>query len=195
MAKFKVIVRNVHVYSNLEVRLKSRTTKEEANKEVERMVEKKDLFKEYEWKIEGCEDGGINNFDNNLTEKIVERIDQEETDENIFWDGFTAHYDLNVSHILVNTNLETPLKSTQYYDVLIKIFGVKNIKKFYKKIFNPKIKKYFFTDYVYFWYKTLLLGAIKETQSKTYNCTNGGILYEKPVIVIKLEKFAKMYLK
>ena len=90
---------------------------------------------------------------------------------------------------------ETPLKSTQYYDVLIKIFGVKNIKKFYKKIFNPKIKKYFFTDYVYFWYKTLLLGAIKETQSKTYNCTNGGILYEKPVIVIKLEKFAKMYLK
>ena len=49
MTKFKVIVRNVHVYSNLEVRLKSRTTKEEANKEVERMVEKKDLFKEYEW--------------------------------------------------------------------------------------------------------------------------------------------------
>ena len=70
MAKFKVIVRNVHVYSNLEVRLKSRTTKEEANKEVERMVEKKDLFKDYEWKIEGCEDGGINNFDNNLTEKL-----------------------------------------------------------------------------------------------------------------------------
>ena len=111
MAKFKVIVRNVHVYSNLEVRLKSRTTKEEANKEVERMVEKKDLFKEYEWKIEGCEDGGINNFDNNLTEKIVERIDQEETDENIFWDGFTAHYDLNVGHIPVNTNLEIQLNS------------------------------------------------------------------------------------
>ena len=69
MVNFKVIVRNVHVYSNLEVRLKSRTTKEEANKEVERMVEKKDLFKDYEWKIEGCEDGGINNFDNKLTEK------------------------------------------------------------------------------------------------------------------------------
>ena len=121
MAKFKVIVRNVHVYSNLEVRLKSRTTKEEANKEVERMVEKKDLFKEYEWKIEGCEDGGINNFDNNLTEKIVERIDQEETDENIFWDGFTAHYDLNVSHILVNTNLETPLKSTSREEAITEI--------------------------------------------------------------------------
>ena len=121
MAKLKVIVRNVHVYSNLEVRLKSRTTKEEANKEVERMVEKKDLFKDYEWKIEGCEDGGINNFDNNLTEKIVERIDQEETDENIFWDGFTANYDLNVSHILVNTNLETPLKSTSREEAITEI--------------------------------------------------------------------------
>ena len=121
MANFKVIVRNVHVFSNLEVRLKSRTTKEEANKEVERMVEKKDLFKDYEWKIEGCEDGGINNFDNKLTEKIVERIDQEETDENIFWDGITAHYDLNVSHILVNTNLETPLKSTSREEAITEI--------------------------------------------------------------------------
>ena len=121
MENFKGIVRNVHVYSNLEVRLKSRTTKEEANKEVERMVEKKDLVKDYEWKIEGCEDGGINNFDNNLTEKIVERIDQEETDENIFWDGFTAQYDLNVSHILVNTNLETPLKSTSREEAITEI--------------------------------------------------------------------------
>ena len=111
MANFKLKVRNVYVHTNLEVRLKSRTTKEEANKEVERMVETKDIFKEYEWKIEGCEEGGINSFDIKLIDSIVERINQEETDENIFWDGFTAHYDLNISHIPVNTNLETPLKS------------------------------------------------------------------------------------
>ncbi|MBC8283426.1 MAG: hypothetical protein H8E32_06390 [Nitrospinae bacterium] len=112
MANFKLKVRNVHVYTNLEVRLKSRTMKEQANKEVERMVEKKDLFTDYEWKIEGCEEGGINSFDTKLTDAIVERIDQEETDENIFWDGLTAHYDLNVAYIPVNTNLETVLKST-----------------------------------------------------------------------------------
>ena len=111
MANFKLKVRNVYVHTNLEVRLKSRTTKEEANKEVERMVETKDIFKEYEWKIEGCEEGGINSFDRKLIDSIVERINQEETDENIFWDGFTAHYDLNISHIPVNTNLETPLNS------------------------------------------------------------------------------------
>ena len=118
MGKFKLKARNVHVHANLEVRLKSRTTKEEANKEIERMVDKKNLFTDYEWKIEGCEDGGINNFDIRLTEDIVERISQEETDENIFWDGFTAHYDLNVSHILVNTNLEALLKATSREDAI-----------------------------------------------------------------------------
>ena len=112
MANFKLKVQNVHVYSNLEVRLKSRTMKEQANKEVERMVDKKDLFTQYEWKIDGCEDGGINSFDAKLTDAIVERINEEETDENIFWDGLTAHYDLNVAHILVNTNLETVLKAS-----------------------------------------------------------------------------------
>ena len=124
MAIFKLKVRNVHVYCNLEVRLKSRTMKEQANKEVEQMVNKKDLFTEYEWKIEGCEDGGINSFDAKLTDAIVERIDEEETDENIFWDGLTAHYDLNVAHILVNTNLETPLRSTTREDAITEVKAI-----------------------------------------------------------------------
>ena len=121
MTNFKLKIKNAHVYSNLEVRLKSRTMKEQANKEVERMVEKKDLFNEYEWKIEGCEDGGINSFDSKLADAIVERIEEEETDENIFWDGLTAHYDLNVAHILVNTNLETHLKSTTREDAITEV--------------------------------------------------------------------------
>ncbi len=112
MAIWKLRVRNIHVFTNLEVRLKSRTTKEEANKEVERMIDTKILFENYDWKIEGCEQGGINTFDNNLADAIIERLEQDETDENIFWDGFTAHYELNVGHIPVNTNLEVQLKSS-----------------------------------------------------------------------------------
>ena len=111
MSVLKIKVRNIYVYANLEVRLKSRTTKEEANKEVERMIDKKKIFEGYEWRIEECEDGGINTFDEKLSDDIIERLEQDETDENIFWDGFTAHYDLNVGHIPVNTNLEAPLKS------------------------------------------------------------------------------------
>lgn len=107
----KLKVCNVAVYTNLEVKLKSRTTKEEANKEVERMLDSKKLFEGYEWKIEGCPGGGINDFSEKLRDDIIERIEQEETDENIFWDGFKAHYELNIYHISVETDLEVQLKS------------------------------------------------------------------------------------
>ena len=53
MSGLKLKVSNIYVYTNLEVQLKSRTTKEEANKEVERMIDKKKLFEGYDWKIEG----------------------------------------------------------------------------------------------------------------------------------------------
>jgi hypothetical protein len=121
MSHFKLKIRNIYVYTNLEVRLKSRTTKEEANKEVERMVDKRKLFEGYDWKIEECEEGGINHFDEKLANDIIERIEQEETDENIFWDGFTAHYDLNVGHISVNTNLEAPLNSNSKEEAVAEV--------------------------------------------------------------------------
>ena len=121
MSGLKLKVNNIYVYTNLEVRLKSRTTKEEANKEVERMIDKKKLFQGYDWKIEGCEHCGINTFDDKLTENIIERLEQDETDENIFWDGFTAHYDLNVGHIPVNTNLEAPLKAATQEEAIAEV--------------------------------------------------------------------------
>ena len=121
MGNFQLIVRDIYVYTNLEVRLKSRTTKEEANKEVERIIDKKKIFEKYDWKIEGCEHGGINSFDNKLEDAIIERLEQDDTDENIFWDGFTAHYDLNVAHIPVSTNLEAQLKSCSKEDACTEV--------------------------------------------------------------------------
>jgi hypothetical protein len=121
MSSLKLKVNNIYIYTNLEVRLKSRTTKEEANKEVERMIAKKKIFEDYEWKIEGCENCGINIFDEKLKNNIIERLEQDETDENIFWDGFTAHYDLNVGHILVNTNLEVLLKSSSKEEAILEV--------------------------------------------------------------------------
>ena len=121
MSGLKLKVNNIYVHTNLEVRLKSRTTKEEANKEVERMIDKKKLFEGYDWKIEGCEHSGINTFDDKLKDNIITRLEQDETDENIFWDGFTAHYDLNVGHILVNTNLEVLLKSDKKDEAIAEV--------------------------------------------------------------------------
>ncbi len=111
MPDYKLKVPDISVFTNLETRLKSRTTKEEANKEVERMIESRKLFDGYEWKIEGCEKGGINHFDEKLVDDIIERIEQFEPEDCIDWDGGTAHYDLDVAHVQVKTNLEVRLKS------------------------------------------------------------------------------------
>ena len=77
-SKYILKVRDVLVYTNLEVILKSRTTTEEACKEVTRMIESDDLFEGYEWEIEGCADGGINEFNDELKKEIVNRLGQEE---------------------------------------------------------------------------------------------------------------------
>ena len=73
----------------------------------------------------------------------------------------------------------TSYKSTQYYDKLIKIFGKKNLHLFYIKIYNPIIKKYFYTDHAYLWYKKCFLEMLSNTSSRTTNCTGAGILFEK----------------
>ncbi len=118
---YKLKVSRVDVYSNLEVKLKSRTTKEEANKEVERMLENKKLFEGYDWKIEGCGEGGIKNFSEKLRDDILERIKQEDAEDIIFWDGFKAGYELNIAHIPVETDLEVILNSSSLNEAISEV--------------------------------------------------------------------------
>ena len=87
--------------------------------------------------------------------------------------------------------MDTPIKQTQYYDVLKKSFGLRNVDKFYKKIFNPKLKKFFFTDHIYYWYRKIFMDHLKKSKSITFNCSNGGILYQKPIKVMSFERFIK----
>lgn len=115
---YKLKVSHVTVFTNLEVKLKSRTTKEEANKEVERMLESKKLFEGYDWKIDGCSEGGINNFSEKLRDDILERIEQEDAEDIIFWDGFKAGYELNIAHIPVETDLEVKLNSSSLNEAI-----------------------------------------------------------------------------
>ena len=87
--------------------------------------------------------------------------------------------------------MDTPVESTQYYDVLNRVFKKKNIKYFFSKIYNPKLKKYFYSDYVYIWYKKCLLEMISNSSAKTINCTGGGILFGKKVNWTPLREFCK----
>lgn len=85
--------------------------------------------------------------------------------------------------------MDTPVEQTQYYDVLKKSFGVRNVDKFYKKIFNPKLRKFFYTDHIYYWYRKIFMDHIKKSKSITFNCSNGGILFQKPIKVMSFERF------
>ena len=119
-------VRNVTVYTNLEVILKSRTTNEEACKEVTRMVESDDLFQGYKWKIEGCAEGGIQEFNDPLRAAILERLEQEEPEDSVFWNGSKIQFELNVAHVPVNTHLEVTLKSESKEEAVKEIEALRN---------------------------------------------------------------------
>ena len=85
---------------------------------------------------------------------------------------------------------DTPLISTQYYDAIKKISDNEiEIRKFYKKIFNPFLKKNFYTDHVYLWYRNNFFEMIENTNSKTINCSQAGILFNNKVQWTSLEKF------
>ena len=58
MGNFKLLVRDIYVNTNLEVQLKSRTTKEEANKEVERIIDKKRYLINMTGKLKDVNMGG-----------------------------------------------------------------------------------------------------------------------------------------
>jgi hypothetical protein len=90
--------------------------------------------------------------------------------------------------------LETPLASTQYYKVLDKITKSSNEKKkFYKKIYNPHTKGFFYTDYIYLWYRENFLEMISNTTSTTMNCTQAGILFGKKIKWTSLSMLCKNF--
>ncbi len=124
--KYKLIVSNVPVYTNLEVTLKARTTNEEACKEITRMMKSDDLFEGYEWKIEGCAEGGIHDFNDSLRADILERLEQEEPEDSVFWNGSKIQFELNVAHIPVNTHLEVALKSQSIEEAVREIEALCN---------------------------------------------------------------------
>jgi hypothetical protein len=127
MSNYKLVIPSVLVRTNLMVKLHSRTTKEEASKEVGRIHEADNVFDGYEWKIDGCEDGGINEFNDKLQEQIKQRIDEEEEPEDcLFWDGGKAIFELELYDIAVVTDVSASLKSQSKEDAVKEVEGLIN---------------------------------------------------------------------
>ena len=83
-------------------------------------------------------------------------------------------------------------RQTQYYHEAVEIVGEGNLDEFFIKVFNPYIDKWFFTDPAYYWYRQAFLEMVKESNSITYNCTNGGIVFGDNIKFVELTRYLKL---
>ncbi|MDD5072703.1 MAG: DUF115 domain-containing protein [Candidatus Omnitrophica bacterium] len=88
----------------------------------------------------------------------------------------------------------TTVDKTQYYDVLKELFPGEPERGLIK-VHNPHLKQSCFTDPAYYWYTQSFLEMAKVANCRTYNCTEGGILFGKGVIFSGLSEVLNMFAK
>ena len=83
----------------------------------------------------------------------------------------------------------TPYRSTQYYEEAVKLVGEGNLDKFFIRTHNPHLNQWFYSDPAYYWYREVFLETASQVDFKTYNCTEGGILFGDSVSFIPFSQF------
>jgi hypothetical protein len=82
---------------------------------------------------------------------------------------------------------ETGVKNTQYYEILKDIFP-NDPESGLIKMYNPFLDETWITDPAYYWYNHSFLEMAPKALCKTYNCTEGGILFGEGVKFKKLSE-------
>ena len=70
----------------------------------------------------------------------------------------------------------TPLEKTQYHTEIVEVFG-DNAEEAFIDVYNPHEDETWFTDPAYYWYRQIFSQMAQEAGCKTFNCTEGGILF------------------
>ena len=83
----------------------------------------------------------------------------------------------------------TAYRNTQYYFETLALVGEENMDSVYIKTYNPYDKHWYFSDPAYMWYRNCLLEMAAESECKTFNCTEGGILFGDSIDFIPLQEF------
>lgn len=83
----------------------------------------------------------------------------------------------------------TPLELTQYYQSIVEAVGSENIDSLFMSVDNPYDGNTYFTDPAYAWYKEIILEMVNDSDSRTYNCTEGGILFGPGIEYMPLKQF------
>lgn len=85
---------------------------------------------------------------------------------------------------------DTPLRNTQYYyELLDHAGGEEKLVDYFVDFTFPLTGEGFFTDPVYYWYRRNFLDLYKQTGVKTYNCTEGGILFDSDFECMALDTY------
>jgi hypothetical protein len=84
---------------------------------------------------------------------------------------------------------ETPYKNTQYYHEAVALVGEQRLDEVYMHIHNPHLDQWFYTDPAYMWYRECFLQMTAHAKCKTYNCTEGGILFGDNIHFTSLSDF------
>lgn len=86
---------------------------------------------------------------------------------------------------------DTKVLNTQYYEFLKEIYP-DNPESGLMKIYNPFLHETWITDPAYYWYNDCFLKMAPKARSKTYNCTEGGILFGDGVEFIKASEITSV---
>ncbi len=84
---------------------------------------------------------------------------------------------------------DTPYKNTQYYYEALELVGEERLDTIFMRVFNPHLKKWFYTDPAYMWYRKTFLEMATDATCTTYNCTEGGILFGEDIVFVPLNDF------
>lgn len=84
---------------------------------------------------------------------------------------------------------DTPYERTQYYYELVDLVGRERLDEVFVRVHNPHLGQDFYTDPAYLWYRDTFLEMAREADCRTYNCTEGGILFGDGVEFTTLDAF------
>jgi hypothetical protein len=84
---------------------------------------------------------------------------------------------------------DTAYENTQYYNEAVALVGEDNLDSLFVRFNNPHYDGWFFTDPAYLWYRESFLELVADSDSKTVNCTEGGVLFGPGIDVATLNEF------
>lgn len=87
----------------------------------------------------------------------------------------------------------TPLNETQtWYELHEFVKSEDELVKLFQHFTFPLTGELYYTDPTYYWYRQNFFDLLEQSSGKTYNCTEGGILFGDGIECVELETFLSM---